>query len=518
MENSRSYPIGQQDFKKLRENGSVYVDKTYFIEKIACNSSMYFFLARPRRFGKSLFLSTLQYFFEGQRDLFKDLYIDSIDWEWKKHPVLRLDLNVEKYTERGMLDSVLDNYFKVWEKQYGVKFIAETLSARFANIIKAAHESTGLGVVVLVDEYDKPLVGNLNNDENFEHYRAKLASVYSNFKSSAEHLRLVFLTGVSRFSKLSVFSDLNNLNDITFDNDFADICGITDEELPANFETGIKALAEMNGISLENAFNLLKQNYDGYRFAKYGSPIYNPWSVLNCLSKRDLQNYWSLTGKPTIIAEVLKNTDADLEKTLNSRVPFRKLAGLDLQNADPTALLYQTGYLTIKHYESSTDTVTLGVPNKEVKESLFDELLPFYVKVKRGQSSGVVFDIIDDLREGLPDKMLKDLDIFLSGIPYDMKMDDENNLHNAIYILLTLIGVETETEVHTSDGRIDLIVKTSRFIYIIELKFDKTAQEAMDQIEEKQYALPYANDPRRLFKIGLNFSTASRHLDPPIIR
>ena len=328
----------------------------------------------------------------------------------------------------------------------------------------------------------------------------------------------MFLTGVSRFSKLSVFSDLNNLNDITFDNDFADICGITDEELPANFETGIKALAEMNGISLENAFNLLKQNYDGYRFAKYGSPIYNPWSVLNCLSKRDIQNYWSLTGKPTIIAEVLKNTDADLEKTLNSRVPFRKLAGLDLQNADPTALLYQTGYLTIKHYESSTDTVTLGVPNKEVKESLFDELLPFYVKVKRGQSSGVVFDIIDDLREGLPEKMLKDLDIFLSGIPYDMKIDDENNLHNAIYILLTLIGVETETEVHTSDGRIDLVVKTSRFIYIIELKFDKTAQEAMDQIEEKQYALPYANDPRRLFKIGLNFSTASRHLDPPVIR
>ncbi|MDE5814652.1 MAG: AAA family ATPase, partial [Muribaculaceae bacterium] len=231
MENEVYYPIGQQNFRQLRKDGFLYVDKTQYISKIISSKNSYYFLARPRRFGKSLFLSTLQYFFEGQRDLFKDLYIDSIDWEWNKYPVLRLDLNVEKYAEPGMLDSVLDNYFKVWEKQYGVDFIAETLSARFANIIKAAHESTGLGVVVLVDEYDKPLVGNLNNDENFEHYRAKLASVYSNFKSSAEHLRLVFLTGVSRFSKLSVFSDLNNLRDITFSDDFADICGITEQEL-----------------------------------------------------------------------------------------------------------------------------------------------------------------------------------------------------------------------------------------------------------------------------------------------
>lgn len=517
MDDSRRYPIGQQNFKVLRENDSFYVDKTNFLEKIVRNSNQYYFLARPRRFGKSLFLSTLQYFYEGNRDLFKGLFIDTVDWDWVPYPVLRIDLNIEKYEETGMLDSVLNTYFEEWETEYGITENNDSISIRFRNIIKAAHEMTGRKVVILIDEYDKPLVGNLNKDLVFEHYRAKLASVYSNFKSSAEHIKLVFLTGVSRFSKLSVFSDLNNLNDITFDDDFADICGITERELFENFSSGIKALSEKYDVTYDEACHLLKTNYDGYRFASAGSDIYNPWSVLNCLSKRKILNYWSLTGKPTLIAEALKNLDSDLEKTFNSRFPLRKLAGLDLKSTDPTALLYQTGYLTIKEYDFRKDSVLLGVPNKEVKESLFEELLPFYLQVKRGEPTGIVFDIIEDIREGCPQQMVKHLDIFLSGVPYDMKMDDENNLHNAIYILLTLIGVETETEVHTSDGRIDLVIKTSNYIYIIELKFDKSPQDAMKQIEEKHYDFPYSNDPRKLFKIGLNFSTQTRHLDLPII-
>ena len=229
-----------------------------------------------------------------------------------------------------------------WEEEYGVDETAETLSGRFQNIIEAAHENTGRQVVILVDEYDKPLVSNIDSDDNFEHYRERLASVYSNFKSSAEHIKLVFLTGISRFSKLSVFSDLNNLNDITFDNDFADICGITEKELLSTFHSGIDALACTYGLSLEEALALLRQNYDGYRFAPAGSDIYNPWSLLNCLSKRQIMNFWSLTGDPTVIAEALKGMDVDLEKTLDSRFRFRTLAGMDLKNADPTALLYQT--------------------------------------------------------------------------------------------------------------------------------------------------------------------------------
>lgn len=512
-----NYPIGQQDFKTLREDKALYIDKTAFVEKIAGSKSRYLFLARPRRFGKSLFLSTLRYFFEGQRELFKDLYIDSIEWDWQPYPVIHIDLNPNSYEEPDLLDGVLGNQFKRWEGKYDVKDIAGDLSSRLGNIIKAAHEKTGRQVVVLVDEYDKPLVKNLNNDANFDHYRSKLFSIYSNFKSSAEHLRLVFLTGVSRFSKLSVFSALNNLDDISFDDEYADICGITENELLENFQTGINALAEKCEITYREALQLLKDNYDGYRFAPGGSDIYNPWSLLSCMAKRNISDHWSRTGTPSIVAESLKNVDADLEKVLNTRCPFRKLEGLDLRSIDPIALLYQSGYLTIKKYDSRTDTVTLGVPNLEVRESLFEALLPYYITVKRGLPDTVVFDMIEDIREGRPESFVRNLDFFLSGVPYEMKMDNENNFHNAIYILLTLIGVRTETEVHTSDGRIDLLVKTEEYIYIIELKFDNSAEKAMAQIKEKQYCMPYYRDPRRLFLIGLNFSSGIRHLDPPMI-
>ena len=514
----QKYAIGQQDFRELREAGSFYVDKTYYVEKIAKSDTRYWFLARPRRFGKSLFLSTLRYFYEGRRELFKGLYIDSIDWDWETYPVLRLDLNTEKYRDPGLLDGVLDNYFRIWEQEYGVRVIGDSLSVRFRNIIKAANQKTGHKVVILVDEYDKPLISNLNDDDNFEHYRAKLASVYSNFKSSAEHIQLVFLTGVSRFSKLSVFSDLNNLNDITFDNDFADICGITGKELIANFRAGIENFAEENEISYQEACLELKANYDGYRFAKKGSDIYNPWSVLNCLSKREISNYWGRTGKPTLIAEAMYRFDENIESLLNTQCDETTLQGFDLKSASPLAMLYQTGYLTIKDYDRETRLYTLGVPNREVSESLYKELLPYYVKVKSGgDSETVVRNIVNSILNGKPDMLVRNLDIFLAGIPYEMKMDDENNLHNALYILLTLIGVAVETEVHTSDGRIDLVVKTTKFVYIIELKFDRSAEDAMAQIEEKRYAFPYADDPRRLFKIGLNFSSKTRHLDPPRI-
>ena len=518
METATYYPVGQQNFRELREDGCVYVDKTQFIAKIVESKIRYWFLARPRRFGKSLFLSTLEYFYKGERDLFEGLFIDSIDWEWEKYPVLRLDLNTEKYKERGLLDKVLDNTFRKWEEEYGVEETAETLSGRFQNIIEAAHEKTGRQVVILVDEYDKPLVSNINSDDNFEHYRERLASVYSNFKSSAEHIKLVFLTGISRFSKLSVFSDLNNLNDITFDNDFADICGITERELVDNFRHGIEIFANENYLSYEAASSMLKSNYDGYKFAKNGSDIYNPWSLLSCLAKREISNYWGRTGKPTLIAEAMYRFDEDLESLLNTQCDETTLHGFDLKSTSPLALLFQSGYLTIKGYDPVTALYTLGVPNKEVSESLFKELLPFYVKVRRGgDTETVVRNIVNSILNGQPEKFVRNLDIFLAGVPYEMKMDDENNLHNAIYILLTLIGARVETEVRTSHGRIDLVLKTTRYIYIIELKFDRSAEEAMAQIKEKEYDLPYRNDGRRIFRIGINFTSPTRHLDEPLI-
>lgn len=507
------YPIGQQDFKMLREGDALYIDKTSFVEKIVRSKSQYYFLARPRRFGKSLFLSTLRYFFEGERYLFKDLYIDSIKWDWEPYPVLRLDLNTDRYAGQGTLDDVLETLFREWEAKYEVSEIMETYPQRFRNIIKNAHEKTGRPVIILVDEYDKPLVSNLNKSENFEHYRKKLASIYSNFKSSAEHIRLVFMTGVSRFSKLSIFSDLNNLNDISFDNEFADVCGITGEELLSRFQPGIRRLADNYNLSYDAICSRLRQNYDGYRFAPNGSDIYNPWSVLNCLSKGRIGAYWNATGAASVVAEALYNADIDIKRTLNGTWNIDDLAGLDLLNADPTALLYQAGYVTIGHFDLEANKVRLKVPNEEVRNGLFKDLLPLYVRVKRGTARTVVDDITNAISLGRPEEMMKNLDAYFSGIPYDMKIENENNFQNALYILLTLIGVNTQAEVHTSDGRIDLLVETPRYIYIIELKYDTTPDQALRQIKEKQYAHKFANDSRRLFEIGVSFSSKTQRIE-----
>lgn len=511
------YPIGEQDFKMLREAGCVYVDKTGFIEKIISSGSKYYFLARPRRFGKSLFLSTLQYFFDGRRKLFCGLKIDAADWDWKPYPVLHIDLNLERYAEPGKLDNILNNLFNEWEAKFEVSLKAPDLPSRFSNIIAAAHQKTGMPVVILVDEYDKPLVGNLNKDENFEHYRTQLSALYSNFKSGADHIRLVFLTGVSRFSKLSIFSDLNNLKDITFSDEFADICGITHSELLDYFQAGIETLAYKSELSYEETLQILKRNYDGYRFAKAGSDIYNPWSLLNAMDESEIANYWNQTGLPTIIAESLKNIDADLERTLNTQCMHSTLAGLDLKSPNPLALLYQTGYLTIKDYDKHSQIYTLGIPNNEVKEGLFNTLLPYYVQLKRGFADSVVFDIANDIRLGKPESLMKNLQAYFSGIPYELKMDNENNLQNALYILTSLIGIQSTAELSTSDGRIDLLLENAEFIYIIELKYDGTAESAIRQIEEKRYARKYQTDARKLFKIGVSFSSKTRCIEDWII-
>ena len=518
MEEYGIYAIGQQDFRMLREGDAVYVDKTAFIEKIVRSRIQYYFLARPRRFGKSLFLSTLRYFFEGRRELFKGLYIDSVDWDWEPYPVLHLDLNANKYDEIGKLDDVLDNLFRNWEKLYGIEVKDEDYSMRFKTIIKTAHERTGKPVVILVDEYDKPLVGNLRSSDRFEHYRAKLAGLYSNFKSSAEHIKLVFMTGISRFSKLSVFSDLNNLKDISFSDDFADICGITERELLDNFQQGIMRLAHKRKVEPDMITELLKKNYDGYRFTPEGSDIYNPWSVLNAMDECRIGAYWNATGAASIVAEALHDSDVDIEATLSAVWDFDDLAGLDLLNADPTALLYQAGYLTIADYDTDANTVRLKVPNEEVRKGLFKHLLPLYLKPKGSTAKSVIDGITRSVGRGKPDDMLKSLRAYFAGIPYDLKMDNENNFHNAFYILVTLIGLDAKAEAHTSDGRIDLLIETPDYVYVIELKYDASADEALRQIEDKAYALQFEADGRKVFRIGVSFSSETRRIEDWKIR
>lgn len=511
------YPIGQQDFKTLRDNGCIYVDKTQFIDRIVNSGAQYYFLGRPRRFGKSLFLSTLKYFYEGKSELFKGLYIDSTDWDWTPVPVIHLDLNYERYARESSLKEVLDVLFAKWEKEYNVGAIAESFSMRFKNIIEAAHAMTGQQVVILVDEYDKPLVCNISNKDLFEFYRKELASLYSNFKSEASHIKLVFLTGVSRFSKLSIFSDLNNLRDVSFEDEFADVCGITEKEMFSYFEEGIHDIASWMHITYDEACAELKKSYDGYRFAVEGSEIYNPWSLLNAFQSRRIRNYWSETGFPSLAAEALKKVNVNLEKFLNSYCNEEELKGLDLLIPRPLALLYQTGYLTIKGYNSKGCLYRVGVPNNEVKESFFKMLLPYYSQCKQIDASGVYMDIIRYVYMGEPDSLMKSLQIFFAGISYKMRMDNENNFHNAFYLLTVLLGIDADAEVATSDGSIDMVLKTYEYIYVIELKYDRTAEEALKQINDKNYPLRYEADGRKIIKIGANFSPETRTIGDWVI-
>ena len=510
------YAIGQQDFKQLRERGAVYVDKTQYIEKIIKGDNQYYFLARPRRFGKSLFLSVMRYFFQGERDLFKGLHVDSIGWDWQPRPVFHLDLNAGEYTRPDNLDIVVDNMLSKWEEKYNVKVRTSDTTTRFSNVIEAAHIQTGRKVVILVDEYDKPLVKNLNKD-NFEAYREKLAALYSNFKTCADDIKLVFLTGVSRFSKLSVFSGLNNLSDITFDDEFADICGITEKELQDYFQVGINALASEDEVTHDQACACLKKNYDGYRFAKNGSDIYNPWSLLNCLSKRTISNYWNETGFPSLLVKALSRLKVNLQEYLDVYCDEDELKGFDLLDPKPIALMYQTGYLTIKSYNKRLKKYHLGIPNNEVRKGFFKLLLPKYVNVKTGDTSSVLNGITVSLMLGRPEKFMENLQIFFAGVPYKLKMDNENNFQNAFYLLMSLIGIETDAEVMTSDGSIDMVIKTEDYIYIIELKYDGTPQTAIKQINDKEYALKYHNDPRQIIKIGANFSSRTHRISSWLI-
>lgn len=512
------YPIGQQSFEVLREDGNLYVDKTRFIEALVNSGSRYFFLARPRRFGKSLFLSTLKCFFEGRRELFKGLYIDGAEVDWQPRPVFRLDLNMNRYEERGELDAVLDSYFREWERKYCIAQVSSDPNVRFKEIVEGAHLKTGRKAVILVDEYDKPLVGNLNRQDNFGHYRDRLASFYGNFKSCADHIRMVFLTGVSRFSKLTIFSGLNNLDDITFSHQYSDICGITGAELHVNFRIGIDALAAKRGIPREMVTALLKENYDGYRFAEDGSGIYNPWSLLKAMKEQRIANFWNETGLPTIIAESLKRMKVDLPRFFQSKCTEGELTGLDLENPRPLPLLYQTGYLTIKEYDFKSGRYTLGIPNREVKAGLMDVLLPYYANLHDKSAEAYVWTFVDYLESGDADSFMRELQAFFSGISYELEMDSERNFQNALFIFTSLLGLKTNAEVRTSDGRIDLTVETDKYFYIIELKFGGSAHQALSQIERKQYALPYLSLGKKIMAVGANFNPDTRRMDDWLIK
>ena len=506
------YPIGEQSFELLRKDGNLYVDKTKYIETIL-NGSKYYFLGRPRRFGKSLFLSTLKCFFEGKRELFKGLYADTMDWDWEEYPVLHLDLNTLKYKSIQDLDSLFDLQMRKWEEKYGIDTGETIHSLRFGELLRLISEKTGKTVVILVDEYDKPLVNNIDNPELFNEFRNTLAALYSNFKSGADYIRLVFLTGVSRFGKLSVFSGLNNISNISFDYRYAGICGISEEELLENFQEGIKTLGEINGQTEEETVAELKRRYDGYHFTEVSPDIYNPFSLLNVFDKSRYSNYWIESGTPELLVTQLKRADVDLAKLMSARSNEAVLSGLDIDNMSAVALLFQTGYLTIKSYNARARLFQLGLPNDEVREGFLEYLLPAYSSVKKDDTPVFIYDFQTEIEEGRVDDFMRRLQSFFSGTSYEMKTEEERNVQNAMFILFRLLGLSVDVEYRTSDGRIDILVRTDRYVYIMELKYDRSAEEALAQIERKEYSLPWAVDSRETIAIGINFSTSRRTID-----
>lgn len=517
MERQARYGVGEQSFEVMRGRDCVYIDKTRYIEDIIKSGGQYFFLGRPRRFGKSLFLSTLKNFFMGKRELFRGLYADTMDWDWEPYPVLYLDLNVGYYSKPENLDERLSATLRNWENQYGLEHVDSEPSIRMESIIKKLYEKTGKRVVILVDEYDKPLVHNLNNPDLFEKFREKLASFYSNFKSSADYIRLVFFTGVSRFGHHTIFSGLNNIADISFDDRYSAICGISEKELKENFKEGIAAIAQKYNKSHDEVCRQLKEWYDGYRFSPFGDDMYNPFSIVSVMDAEVFRNFWIWSGQATLLVNQLKRFNVDLEALLHTECTIDSLMGLDLDDPNQEALFYQTGYLTIKKYDPDFDILTLGLPNKEVTDGFMNFLMPKYVRLHTKSSEVLVRDFVLDLRKGDAEEFMKRLQSFFADVSYDMEMDNERNLHNAFLILVKLLGLYVSTEYRTSNGRIDLLIKTDKYIYIIELKLDRSAQEALDQINAKNYKLPFATDGRKIIKIGINFSTKTRTISDWII-
>lgn len=506
------YPIGIQSFQKLREDGYAYVDKTALVYQLATTGS-YYFLSRPRRFGKSLLISTLEAYFQGKKELFKGLAMEQLEKDWKVYPVLHLDLNAAKYTEPEALVSSISWHLSLWEKEYGLNAKRLSLSDRFKSIILKAYEQTGQKVVILVDEYDKPLLEAIGNEPLQNDYRKMLKSVYGVAKTMDAYIQFAFFTGVTKFSKVSVFSDLNNLKDISLNPMYVEICGITEEEIHTWFDDEVAKMAEDNDLTKDECYAKLKENYDGYHFSKKSVGIYNPFSLINALCDHSFDDYWFETGTPTFLVETLKRNNYELENMTREEVTADLLGSLDSIDTNPLPLLYQSGYLTIKDYDPDFGTYQLGFPNGEVERGFTKFLFRYYAPIRIDQTDSFVKYFTIEVRNGQPEKFMPRLEAMFAGQDYQLVGDTELYFHNVTSLVFKLLGFYTDVERHTTDGRMDMLVQTKDYVYIFEFKIDKSADEALAQIEEKQYAKPFETDPRQLYKIGVNFSTKTRRIE-----
>ena len=512
------YPIGIQSFADIRKRGFVYVDKTAFIYQMALMGK-YYFLSRPRRFGKSLLVSTMEAYFLGQKDLFTGLAIEKLETEWIQFPVLHLDLNAQNYVSEKALQEELDKHLVIWEQAYGLD-TDKSLSpeTRFYNVIRNVYIQTGRQVVVLVDEYDKPLLATIDNEPLHDAYRNTLKAFFSVFKSLDACIRFGFITGVSKFSHVSIFSDLNNLNDITMHPRYVDICGISEQELHAYFDDSIRELADANGMTFEEVCGQLRKQYDGYHFRENSIGVYNPFSLLNTFDSLAFDDYWFATGTPTFLVKLLQQNDYELHELKGIRVSPRTLNSVTESHTNPIPVLYQSGYLTIKAYDRNRGRYTLDFPNEEVERGFFDFLLSYYTPMSETRSDSLLEQFTDDVCGGKPEQFMRKLQEMLSGKSYMIAGGDkEVHFQNSLYIIFKMLGYNVQVEQVTSQGRMDITIQTKDYIYIIELKLDKTAEEALRQIKDSQYVRPFQSDKRKLYLIGVNFSSETRTVEKWVV-
>ena len=505
------YPIGIQNFEKIRQDGFVYVDKTAQIYNLAATGD-YYFLSRPRRFGKSLLVSTMEAYFQGRKELFKGLAIEKLEKNWTASPVLHLDLTGSRYTSVADLDGKLNQHLLSWESRFGVTEVFEEPATRFSAVIEAAYRMTGQKVVILIDEYDKPVVDNIDNQDLMDSFRRELQGFYSVIKNKDGFIRFAFLTGVTKLGKMSIFSSLNNLMDISMDSEYSDICGVSEDELKSYFDGSVEELAEKNRISKEGCYARLKSMYDGYHFSEDAPGVYNPFSLLNTFKTGKFRMYWFETGTPTFLVRYLKQGQYNLDNISKDDIPADALTGTNYVNPEPITLMYQTGYLTISGYDSRFNTYNLDYPNEEVKSGFLNSLSQLYAPALiQGEFSVVRF--IRDIERGDVESFMTRFTSFLSGNDYEIQGDLELYFQNTMSVMLKMMGLYVKTEYHTSRGRIDIIFDTDRYVYIIELKRDQSPEIALRQIEEKGYDKPFLSSGKQIIRLGINFSSETRTVD-----
>ena len=508
------YPIGIQSFDRVIEDGYVYVDKTDLIYSLVHESSIYF-LSRPRRFGKSLLMSTLKNYFLGRRELFRGLAIDELETEWATYPVFHVDFNGGNFTDSGELEKKINFHVSEWEKQYGIPDREEELGYgyRFIEVLRAAHKQTGRRCVVLIDEYDKPILDVLDVDRELEdRHRNVLKGFYSVFKGADEHLQFVLLTGVTKFSQVSVFSGFNQPKDISMDGRYETLCGITQEEIDRYFPQPIADMAVDYRCTPEEMKQRLKQQYDGYHFSDRMTDVYNPFSLLNALDSRRVNDYWFRSGTPTYLIRLLNHFDENLNELTGKYYRPEEFVDYKADVERPLPMIFQSGYLTIKDYDIDFNTFLLDFPNNEVKNGFLTMLSAAYLKPAE-DTGGWIRDVVITMRRGEVEKLSALFASFLASIPYTMRrkedeVERERYFQYTFYLILRLISVYTVyVEKVQSQGRVDCVLETPQYVYIFEFKLDGTAAEALQQIEEKGYAREYAADVRKVYKIGATFSS-----------